>query len=190
MSSADAGPARAALNRRALTRGLLMLLAVAPALASCGDGSGFRPLYGPTMSGAPMQERLAQVDVAPIPGRVGQRIRNELNFHNTGDGSTSAPPGFRLEVTIRELVQSTLVKIDGEALGQIYAIEASFKLISIKEKKVVLQGASHGRAAFERFEFDLFQRARARGRREPRGAHRFRRPESAAGDLPLRRRLR
>jgi LPS-assembly lipoprotein len=161
MSSADAGPARAALNRRALTRGLLLLLATAPALASCGDG-GLRPLYGPTMSGAGLQDRLSQVDIAPIPGRVGQRIRNELVFHNTGGGpSNSTPPSHRLEVTIRESVQSTLVKIDGEALGQIYAIEASFRLISIKDKQVVLQGASHGRAAFERFE-SIYSNVRAR----------------------------
>ena len=96
MSSAEAGPARTALNCRALTRGLPLLFAAAPALASCGD-SGFRPLYGPTMSGAGLQERLAQVDVAPIPGRVGQRIRNELNFQNTGGGNPR-PPTHRLEV--------------------------------------------------------------------------------------------
>jgi LPS-assembly lipoprotein len=161
MSSAEAGVARVALNRRALARGLL-LLAAAPLLASCGEGGGFRPLYGQTMSGAGLQDRLAQVDVAPIPGRVGQRIRNELVFHNTGGGpGNPVPPTHRLEVTIRESVQSTLVKIDGEALGQIYAIEANFKLVSIKDKKVVLQGASHGRAAFERFQ-SIYSNVRAR----------------------------
>jgi len=160
MSSAEAGPARAALTRRAMTRGLLLLLAAAPALSAC-DGGGFHPLYGPTASGASMQERLSQVDVAPIPGRVGQRIRNELIFHNTGDGSTTLPPTHRLEVVIRESVQSTLVTISGEALGQIYAIEANFRLISLKDKKVVLQGASHGRAPFERFQ-SIYSNVRAR----------------------------
>ena len=62
-----------------VVRGLSLLLAAAPALAACGNG-GIRPLYGATPSGAGMQERMAQVDVAPIPGRVGQRIRNELIF--------------------------------------------------------------------------------------------------------------
>lgn len=159
MSSAEAGRARMALTRRSLTRALL-LLAAAPALASCSGG--FRPLYGPTMSGVGLQDRLRQVDVAPIPGRVGQRIRNELIFHNTGDGSsTSKSPTHRLEVVIRESVQSTLVTISGEALGQIYAIEASFRLIALKDKKVVLQGASHGRAAFERFQ-SIYSNVRAR----------------------------
>jgi LPS-assembly lipoprotein len=162
MSSAEAGLACVALNRRALARGLLLLVAAAPVLAACGDGGGLRPLYGPTMSGAGLQDRLSQVDIAPIPGRVGQRIRNELVFHNTGGGpGSAAAPTHRLEVTIRESVQSTLVKIDGEALGQIYAIEANFRLISMKDKKVVLQGASHGRAAFERFQ-SIYSNVRAR----------------------------
>ena len=77
MSSAEAGTARVTLSRRSLVRGLSLLLAVAPVLAACGN-SGFRPLYGTTPSGAGLQERLAQLDVAAIPGRVGQRIRNEL----------------------------------------------------------------------------------------------------------------
>src|SRR3972149_6420370 len=117
MSSAEAGPARVTLNRRALTRGLLLLLAAAPAVASCGDG-GFRPLYGPTMSGAGLQERLSQVDVAPIPGRVGQRIRNDLNFLNTGGGGgNSAPPTHRLAGTIREAGAATLRNVVGEGTG-------------------------------------------------------------------------
>jgi LPS-assembly lipoprotein len=145
----------------------LLLLAAAPALASCSGG--LRPLYGPTMSGAGLQDRLSQVDVAPIPGRVGQRIRNELIFHNTGGRHGSTASTHRLEVVIRESVQSTLVKIDGEALGQIYAIEASFRLISMKDKKVVLQGASHGRAAFERFQ-SIYSNVRAREDAEDRAA--------------------
>ena len=63
-----------------------------------------------------MQERLAQVDVAPIPGRVGQRIRNELIFQATGGGE-ALPPTHRLEVVLAEIVTSTLVKVDGDALG-------------------------------------------------------------------------
>ena len=94
---------------RALVRGLSLLLAAAPALSACGNG-GFRPLYGTTASGAGLQERLAQVDFAPIPGRVGQRIRNELIFHSTGGGNP-LPPTHRLEVSIKELVLSTLVRI-------------------------------------------------------------------------------
>jgi LPS-assembly lipoprotein len=148
-------------------RGLTLLLAAAPALAACGNG-GLRPLYGATPSGAGLQERFAQLDVAPIPGRVGQRIRNDLIFTSTGGGNP-LPPSHRLEVTIHESVQSTLVKIDGDSLGQIYAIQASFKLISIKDKKVVLEGKSHARAGFERFQ-SIYSNVRARDDAENRAA--------------------
>ena len=128
MSSAEAGTARVTLSRRSLVRGLSLLLAVAPVLAACGN-SGFRPLYGTTPSGAGLQERLAQLDVAAIPGRVGQRIRNELIFQASGGGEL-APPVYRLEVSITESVLSTLVKPDGDALSQVYSLQANFKLIT------------------------------------------------------------
>jgi len=155
------------LSRRSLVRGLSLLLAAAPALAACGNG-GIRPLYGATPSGAGLQERMAQVDVATIPGRVGQRIRNDLIFLTTGGGQP-LPPTHRLEVTIRESVISTLVRIDGDSLGQIYAVEASFQLISIKDKKVVLKGTSHARAGFERFQA-IYSNVRARDDAENRAA--------------------
>jgi LPS-assembly lipoprotein len=110
-----------------------LLLAVAPVLAECGN-SGFRPLYGTTPSGAGLQEQLAQLDVAAIPGRVGQRIRNELIFQASGGGEL-APPVYRLEVSITESVLSTLVRSDGDALGQVYSLQANFKLINIKTKQ-------------------------------------------------------
>src|SRR5437762_8863729 len=126
MSSAETGPARVTLSRRSLVRGLCLLLAATPALGACSGG--FQPLYGTTASGAGLQERLAQLDVATIPGRVGQRVRNELIFQSSGGGEL-LPPTHRLEVALTESVLSTLVKTDGDALGQIYSVQASFKLI-------------------------------------------------------------
>ena len=149
MSSAEAGSARVTLSRRSLVRGLSLLLAMAPALSACGNG-GFRPLYAETPSGAGLQERLKELDVAPIPGRVGQRIRNDLIFQ-AGGGGELLPPTHRLEITITESILTTLVQKDGTSSGQVYAVQASFKLVNIKTKKVVSQGTSHGRAAFERY---------------------------------------
>jgi LPS-assembly lipoprotein len=149
MSSAETSRARVIKSRRSLVRGLSLVLALAPMLAACGN-SGFRPLYGATPSGAGLQERLAQLDVAAIPGRVGQRIRNELVFQSSGGGEL-LPPTHRLEVSITESVLTTLVTPLGDSAGQIYALQANFKLVDIKTKQVVLQGTSHGRAAFERF---------------------------------------
>ena len=147
MSSAEA-PRAPGASRRNVVQALLVLGVAAPVLAACSDG-GFRPLYGVTPSGAPVQERMAQVEVAPIPGRVGQRIRNEVIFQNTGGGDP-LPPTHRLEVAIKENVISTLVRPDGTAAGEVYTIEASFRIIKISDKKVVFQGTSHARASYER----------------------------------------
>jgi LPS-assembly lipoprotein len=166
MSSAETGRARVTLSRRSLLRGLALMLGAAPGLAACSGG--FQPLYGPTASGVGLQERLAQLDVAAIPGRVGQRIRNELIFHASGGGEL-APPTHRLEVSITESVISTLVKPDGDALGQTYSLQANFKLIEIKTKKVVLTGTSYGRAGFERFQ-SIYSNVRARDDAENRAA--------------------
>ena len=121
---------------------------------------------------------MAQLDVAAIPGRVGQRIRNELIFQASGGGEL-APPTHRLEVSITESVVSTLVKPDGNALGQTYTLQANFKLIEIKTKKVVLTGTSYGRAGFERFQ-SIYSNVRARDDAENRAAR------TVADDLKTR----
>src|SRR5262245_49424834 len=103
---------------RSLAYAALFLAGTIPFLSACGD-TGFRPLYGASGIGANANERLAQVDVAPIPGRVGQRVRNELIFQSTGGGAAQ-PATLRLEIAIRESVTSTLVRQDGNADNQIY----------------------------------------------------------------------
>lgn len=139
-------------------------------LAGCSDGStGFRPLYATTAyGGAGASEKLAAIDIAPIPGRVGQRIRNELIFQATG-GGTPPPPEYRLEIAIRESVTATLVKIDGNASGQVYNLDAAYKLVRISDKSVVAEGKSYGRAGFERVT-SIFANVRAREDAENRAA--------------------
>jgi LPS-assembly lipoprotein len=82
-------------------------------------------------------------------------------------------------VSITESVLSTLVKSDGDALGQIYNLQANFKLIDIKTKQVVLTGSSNGRAGFERFQ-SIYSNVRARDDAEDRAAR------TVADDLKTR----
>jgi LPS-assembly lipoprotein len=175
MSSAEAGKAR--MSRRSLVRGLSLLLAAAPALSACGS-EGFRPLYGTSASGVGLEQRLARVDFAPIPGRVGQRVRNELVFQSTGGGNADKPV-HRLEVVLKESLVSTLVKTDGDSLSQIYALEASFRLINISDKQVVFQGTSNARGGFERFQ-SVYSNVRAREDAENRVA------KTVAEDIKIR----
>ena len=177
MSSSEVRHVRSAVSRRRLLAGIGAALVVAPALVACGDG-GFRPMYSTTSSGVPLQQRMAQLEFAAIPGRVGQRIRNELIFGATGGGDAQ-PPTHRVDIAIRESVTSTLVRSDGESLSQVYNLEASFKLIRLADKKVVFEGKSHGRAAFER-SLSIFANVRAREDAENRAAR------TISGDLKTR----
>ena len=120
------------------------------------------------MGGAGTSEMLQTVDIAPIPGRVGQRLRNEFIFQSTGGGAP-LPPEYRLEVAIRESVSSTLVEMDGNARGQTYRLDASFKLVRLADKAVVIEGKSFGRAGFERVR-SVFANVRAREDAENRAA--------------------
>ncbi len=154
---------------RSASRLVLAAALVVPFLAACGNG-GFRPLYGSAeLGGAGADARLAQVSITTIPGRVGQQIRNELIFHATGGGGEAVNPDLRLDVAIRESVTSTLVAIDGDSAGQIYNVEAKFKLIRLSDKSVVLSGISYGRASFER-NLSIFSNVRAREDAENRAA--------------------
>jgi LPS-assembly lipoprotein len=148
-------------------------------VAGCGD-SGFRPMYASSaiVNGPDVNQKLAQLEIAPIPGRVGQRLRNELIYESTGGGH-ALPPEYRLEVVMRESIDATLVQIDGNSSGSVYNIKATFRLIRLADKSVALQGASTGRIMFQRFD-SVFANVRARNDAENRAA------KTVADDLKAR----
>lgn len=138
-------------------------------VAGCGD-SGFRPLYASSsLSGADVNEKLAKLEVAPIPGRVGQRVRNELIFQSTGGGYAAEQPAYRLEIVLTESISATLVQIDGNSSGSVYNLKARFRLVRIDDRSVALEGDSYGRVAFQRFD-SVFSNVRARQDAENRAA--------------------
>ncbi len=155
------------LERRSVVRALLVGAILAPALAACEGSTGFRPMYG-SAALADTEAKLASVSFGTIPGRVGQRIRNELIFQGTGGGH-GLPPEFHLDVAIREQVVSTLVRKDGESQSQVYNLEAKFQLIRIADKSVLLEGTSYGRAGFERYD-SIYSNVKAREDAENRAA--------------------
>jgi LPS-assembly lipoprotein len=143
------------------------LLAGLAALAL--SGCGFQPLYGGTTAGGQrLSEVMAGVDVVPIPGRVGQKLRNELIFANTG-GGVAAPSRYRLKIAIKESVTDQLVQITGDATGQVYQLDATFELSDPANGKVLLQGKAISRAPYNRFQ-EIFANVRARYDAENRAA--------------------
>ena len=143
------------------------LLAGLAALAL--TGCGFQPLYGGTTAGgARLAEVMAAVDVTPIPGRVGQKLRNELIFANTCGGN-AGPTRFRLDIVVKESVTDQLVQITGDATGKVFQLDASFKLVDVAKGAVLLQGKAVSRAPYNRFQ-EIFANVRARYDAENRAA--------------------
>lgn len=146
-----------------------LAVAVSAALAGCAGGGGFRPMYASLNGGPALDAKLAAIDVTTIPGRVGQRVRNQLIFQTTGGGHP-APPVYRLTVAITESITATLVKTTGEAASSIYQLDATFTLVDIRSKKVLLQGTSHARSPFDRFP-SIYANVRAREDAEARSSN-------------------
>jgi LPS-assembly lipoprotein len=174
LSAGHHGPTAA----RARARVIAAALVTSMGLAACGAGGGFSPLHGPTSSGQHLNEKFVSVDFATIPGRVGQRIRNELLFEKSATTAV-APPAHRLEVKVVDNVATILVKINGDSQGQVYQVEASYRLVDLKTNKAVFEGRSLARAGFERFE-SIYSNVRAREDAENRAA------ENIASDIRTR----
>lgn len=143
-----------------------MLLAAAMALFGCG----FQPLYGTTAGGSRLGAVMASVEVTPIPGRVGQRVRNELIFENNGGAARPEKSAYKLDIVIKETLINELVQITGDAKGQVYELDATYKLINTATNRVLLEGKTTSRAAFERSE-TIFSNVRARYDAEDRAAN-------------------
>ena len=158
------------VSRRSTIRVVLACAAMPMLVAGCGD-SGFHPLYAtsPLVGGTNVAAKLASLEIAPIPGRVGQRVRNKMIFQSTGGGAEALNPVYRLEIVMTESITPTLVQLDGNSSGSIYNLSAKFRLIRIADKTVALQGESNGRIMFQRFE-SVFSNVRARKDAEDRAA--------------------
>ena len=111
---------------------------------------------------------MSSVEVAPVPGRVGQRVRNELIFENTGGGGAAPQTNYKLDIIIKE--EHNQRARQDQRRRQVAGVEldATFKLIS-KDGKVVLEGKATSRAAYERFQ-TIFSNVRARQDAENRAA--------------------
>lgn len=102
----------------------------------------------------------------PRPCRAARAQR--AIFENTGGGAAAPRSNYKLDIVIKESVINELVKISGDAKGQVYELDATFKLIG-RDGKVLLEGKATSRAAYERFE-TIFSNVRARVDAENRAA--------------------
>ena len=132
-------------------------------------GCGWQPLYGPTASGAQLNDVMRTVDISIVPGRVGQRVRNELIFKTTGGGEAADQTKYRLDIALRESLLNTLVDSTGDPKSQIYQLYTQYKLVRLADNKVVLEGFNNSRAAFDKVD-SVFADIRAKRDAEDRCA--------------------
>jgi len=151
-------------NMRCVVASSLLAILV----AGCGF-SGFEPMYASShIGGSVLSAKMRSLKVTTVPGRVGQLIRNEIIFQSTGGGHAEEAK-YRLDITIKESVTSTLVSVEGDSAGQIYQLNATFQLVDISNNKTIISGDSYGRAGFERFS-SIFSNVRAKKDAEDRAA--------------------
>jgi LPS-assembly lipoprotein len=143
-------------------------IALCMSLSACG-GAGFQPLYATGATGERTDARFAMLDISSIPGRVGQRIRNELVFERSSAAAEMAKPTKRVEVKLTESVLTNGVQISGDSTSQTYQVEAVYRVVDIASGKVDSEGRSVARANFERFSA-VYANVRAREDAENRAA--------------------
>ncbi|WP_088348421.1 MULTISPECIES: LPS assembly lipoprotein LptE [Rhodomicrobium] len=132
-------------------------------------GCGWQPLYGPTASGAQLEDVMRTVDITTIPGRVGQRVRNELIFKTTNGGEAADKSKYRLDISVKESLINTLVSDTGDPKSQVFQLYSQFRLIRLSDNEVVLEGHSNSRAAYDKVD-SVFADIRARRDAEDRTA--------------------
>lgn len=117
-------------------------------LALCGlvlAGCGFRPLYGRHADTPALAATLAMVEVAPIPDRTGQLLRNALEQRLERAGGNHAKV-YTLEVVLDESTEALGLGRDATVTRANLVITADFTLR--RDGKVVWSGNSRSATAY------------------------------------------
>jgi LPS-assembly lipoprotein len=126
----SSGPSR---KRHAGWSAILLAL---PLLLS---GCGFHPLYGTPENGVGPADRLATVQIAPLPDRIGQQLHNLLR-DRLNPGGQPRHADFELRIVLTETRQELSIRKDETATRANLLVAAQFMLHEIATNQVVLRG--------------------------------------------------
>ena len=155
---------------RLTVNGAALALAAGLIVSAALTGCGFRPMHASAEYGGPEPgQTLAAVEIPVIGGRVGQRVRNEIVYDIKQAGGDYEAPNYRLEIQLRDSIDSIAVEQTGNATSEVYNLVASFKLYRINGNEILLTGTSRSKASLDRFEPE-FSNLRARRDAENRAA--------------------
>jgi len=142
-------------DRRAVLRAarLAVALGAAGLLAGC-----FQPLYSsqPTVGGDSVKDKLADVQIAPIPARQGTPqarlavgLHNALQFDLTGGGAPNVPT-HRLDLTVGQTGFTVLVDpVSGRPTSQVAGVSVSYQLVEIATGKVVVKDSTFANVDYD-----------------------------------------
>ncbi len=142
-------------DHRAAARAARLALALAAASLVAGC---FEPLYGsrPSVDGDSVHDKLAEVQIAPIPARQGTPqarlavgMHNALQFDFTG-GAGPAAPTHRLDVTLTTTGFTVIVDpTSGRPTASVSGVAAHYQLVEIATGKVVLKDTTYANVDYD-----------------------------------------
>jgi LPS-assembly lipoprotein len=119
---------------------------LALAVAGC-----FRPLYGPTPSGAPVQDVLASISVDNAQDRIGHYLVEELRFNLLNGLEQPVKPAYKLTLDLKETVASAIVSSQsGRASNATVTVTVNYTLLKYGTEDKVLTGIAVGNASYDR----------------------------------------
>ncbi len=127
----------------AAVRALFLVLFITPMLGACG----FQPLYGSDGGTRNLPADLARIQIAPIPDRIGQQVRNTLLDQINPEGEPGAPD-YRLEVKLDLHRQGVGYRRDESITRVNLRLNATY-LLRDSADKVVFSGSGNSIASFD-----------------------------------------
>jgi len=108
-------------------------------------GCGFQPLLKQKGEVAP--HALTQIQISPIPERVGQLLRTKLQLTFSPAGAPTYPQ-YRLDVKVQEKSRSLSFRKDTTENRKEMGLLVSFSLHDLDRNKVILKGFSEQYSAY------------------------------------------
>ena len=114
----------------------LLSLALALVLSSCTVG----PLYAPGPGGETVRADLAAISILPVDNRVGQVIRNELQFAFTGGGAPAPVVVYELSLSATTGGGGFNVTAPGNEASSGVSVTARYTLMVIATGEIIVNG--------------------------------------------------
>jgi LPS-assembly lipoprotein len=112
-------------------------------------GGCFQPLYGEAAHPG-LTEAMREVEVTPIPERIGHYLGDDLISRMNGSGQSPSPK-YRLTIQLAQATQTPTIESQiATADAATIVGTAKFNLVNIEDKKVIYSGTATGAAVYDR----------------------------------------